>query len=180
MLICLTWASQISGNLYCRLGWFFSESQFSQFSSVSYTRTDNYLIFTLSILDCSCSFWMILCAVMALPFGKIFCSYGNFDRNWWLDDFVFPRYGYTPAEQASLESRRELRRRLKCRSFRWFLETVMPEMFVPWENATFQGQMVALVGRNCLTVDPNTGFVSQAPHVFCWTHYTPCGCTANG
>ena len=74
----------------------------------------------------------------------------------WLDDFKIYYYATTPIrrrteETGNLAERRRLRNRLGCRSFRWYLDNVMPEMAVPDKTAVHFGQMENLSGRTCIT-----------------------------
>ena len=46
-------------------------------------------------------------------------------------------------DAGNLTDRIELRKRLKCKSFKWFLDNVYPEKFIPDENVQAYG-MVSL------------------------------------
>lgn len=64
----------------------------------------------------------------------------------WMDDYkrLFfmhqPHLEHNPVV-GDLTHRKQLRQKLRCRSFRWFLENVYPEKFVPDENVFAYGQV---------------------------------------
>lgn len=83
----------------------------------------------------------------------------------WLDDYgqfyyasYRQRYQYSPEEARTLEDRRLLRKKLQCQSFDWYLKNVTPESFVPWSNASYQGQMKNLASLLCMQVSDKTGY----------------------
>lgn len=54
----------------------------------------------------------------------------------WLDEYKLlyeERIGHTLGEFGSISERLELRKRLQCHSFKWYLHTVYPSLFVPSE-----------------------------------------------
>lgn len=55
--------------------------------------------------------------------------------------YPFKRVEMTdPEELASLAERKQLRARLKCHNFDWFLFNVIPELAVPPMDAVFYGE----------------------------------------
>lgn len=40
-----------------------------------------------------------------------------------------------------VSSRREIREKLKCKSFKWFLDNIYPEKFIPDENVHAYGEV---------------------------------------
>ncbi|XP_033224682.1 polypeptide N-acetylgalactosaminyltransferase 1-like isoform X2 [Belonocnema kinseyi] len=74
----------------------------------------------------------------------------------WMDDYkrVFFLYREEFKDNmeviGDLQDRHDLRARLKCKSFKWYLDNVYPEKFIPDENVIAYGR-VRVVGRNlCL------------------------------
>ena len=55
-----------------------------------------------------------------------------------------------------LTERKQLRERLKCKSFQWFLDTYYPEKFIPDMNVLAYG-MVSMI------VISNGAFIIQSP-----------------
>jgi polypeptide N-acetylgalactosaminyltransferase len=55
----------------------------------------------------------------------------------WLDDYkkyYYHRVGPI-GDYGDVSTRRELRRNLQCKSFKWYLDTIFPELFVPGDAA---------------------------------------------
>ncbi|CAD5213353.1 unnamed protein product [Bursaphelenchus okinawaensis] len=73
----------------------------------------------------------------------------------WMDDYkrlyYLHRRDLKDKYVGPLEDRHILRKRLKCRSFKWFLDNVTPNKFVPDEDASFFGSVKA--GENSLCMD---------------------------
>ncbi|XP_019875284.2 polypeptide N-acetylgalactosaminyltransferase 1-like [Aethina tumida] len=64
----------------------------------------------------------------------------------WMDDYKRFFFMHQPALEnnpivGDLTHRKQLRRKLRCKSFKWYLENVYPEKFVPDENVFAYGQV---------------------------------------
>ncbi|KAL3097479.1 hypothetical protein niasHS_003927 [Heterodera schachtii] len=72
----------------------------------------------------------------------------------WMDDykrlFYVHRMGLKDVEVGDLSARKTLRERLGCKSFKWYLDNVIPEKFVPDENVNAYGLVQNTDGKLCL------------------------------
>ncbi|XP_043202414.1 putative polypeptide N-acetylgalactosaminyltransferase 9 isoform X4 [Amphibalanus amphitrite] len=70
----------------------------------------------------------------------------------WMDDYkkyYYQRIGYDTGNYGDVTSRKAIRDRLGCKSFRWFLDTVYPELFIPGE-AVASGEVRNLATGICV------------------------------
>lgn len=72
----------------------------------------------------------------------------------WLDDYAkyyYQRIGNDKGDFGDVTSRRKLREKLKCKSFKWYLDNIYPELFIPGE-AVAGGEVrnKGMGGRTCL------------------------------
>lgn len=67
----------------------------------------------------------------------------------WLDDYKRLFYNFRQMlkhkDIGDISERKALRQRLNCHSFKWFLDNVIPEKFIPDENVLAWG----MVGIQC-------------------------------
>ncbi|KAK7873044.1 hypothetical protein R5R35_000337 [Gryllus longicercus] len=72
----------------------------------------------------------------------------------WLDDYAkyyYQRVGYDLGDYGDVSARRELRQKLGCKSFQWYLDTVYPELFIPGEAvASGEVRNLGYGSRTCL------------------------------
>ena len=75
----------------------------------------------------------------------------------WMDEykdvFYATQTSVSHVDMDSLNQRKLLRKRLKCKTFRWYLDTVFPDMPVPPRNVTDFGDVTSKANSNCLQVD---------------------------
>jgi len=72
----------------------------------------------------------------------------------WMDDykrlFYVHRMGLQDTNVGDLSKRKLLRKRLNCHTFKWYLDNVIPEKFIPDENVKAYGMVRNIDGILCL------------------------------
>ncbi|XP_060078670.1 putative polypeptide N-acetylgalactosaminyltransferase 9 [Ylistrum balloti] len=82
----------------------------------------------------------------------------------WLDDFkvyYYDRINNDLGNYGDISERKALRQRLKCHDFKWFLQNVYPELFIPGD-ALASGQIKSKKRNVCLDGKANYGFKPNA------------------
>ena len=82
--------------------------------------------------------------------------------------FSFKRIKLSPKDLATLRERTELRKRLKCHNFEWYLYNVVPEMlYLPPMDSELFGEIMNLQSRACWEVTEDY-YISMT--YFCFEH----------
>ncbi|XP_037950362.1 putative polypeptide N-acetylgalactosaminyltransferase 9 [Teleopsis dalmanni] len=72
----------------------------------------------------------------------------------WLDDYAkyyYQRIGNDKGDFGDVSARKELRTRLGCKNFKWYLDTIYPELFIPGESVAYgEIRNLGYGGRTCL------------------------------
>ncbi|XP_075237343.1 putative polypeptide N-acetylgalactosaminyltransferase 9 isoform X2 [Lycorma delicatula] len=72
----------------------------------------------------------------------------------WMDEYAkyyYQRVGNDLGEYGDVSSRKDLRKRLGCKSFKWYLENVYPELFVPGDAvASGEVRNLGYGGKTCI------------------------------
>jgi len=72
----------------------------------------------------------------------------------WLDEYAkyyYQRIGNDLGDFGDISSRKELRKKLGCKSFKWYLDNIYPELFIPGEAvASGEVRNLGLGGKTCL------------------------------
>ncbi|XP_043506728.1 putative polypeptide N-acetylgalactosaminyltransferase 9 isoform X2 [Frieseomelitta varia] len=70
----------------------------------------------------------------------------------WLDEYAkyyYQRIGHDKGKYGDVSERKALRKKLGCKSFKWYLDNVYPELFIPGE-AVASGEIRHLVSSICI------------------------------
>ncbi|XP_055629524.1 putative polypeptide N-acetylgalactosaminyltransferase 9 [Toxorhynchites rutilus septentrionalis] len=89
----------------------------------------------------------------------------------WMDEYkqvIFDIYGipkYPEDELGDVSARKEVRRKAKCKTFRYYIENAFPEMRNPLVKGAFHGEVKnrALGNETCLHYDATSNSASLAP-----------------
>lgn len=72
----------------------------------------------------------------------------------WMDGYINTVLKYNPQfrdiDTGDVSSRRELRTRLGCKSFQWYLDTVYPELYIPSFTPVARGELRNLQTGTCM------------------------------
>ena len=81
--------------------------------------------------------------------------------------YDFRMVEFDQKDLASLEERKEFKRNLKCKSFDWYLQNIVPEMTAPPLNVDYFGELSNKVSEQCFYV-MSSGYVGITG--FCYYH----------
>lgn len=98
----------------------------------------------------------------------------------WMDDYAkylyastwsWPpkRTAFTDEDRRSLEVRRQLKKRLGCKSFSWYLQNIVPEITEPPADSLWYGEVANIKSEGCWYVTSD-GYVSIT--YYCFFHRT--------
>lgn len=62
---------------------------------------------------------------------------------------------FTDKDLASIQKRKELKRQLKCKPFKWYLDNVLPEQVLPRQDAVLFGEVTNTETNRCWAVRDN-------------------------
>ena len=134
---------------------------------------------------CGGSMYIYPCSVVAhifrrfLPYEFPF-QYGGGDivrKNYqriaeiWMDEYKLFYYAATKEifpfstkkERYTLEHRKAIRRKLSCKTFKWYLQNIAKDVVLPRMDSNVQGQVKSASFQRCLTADPVSGFLTFSP-----------------
>jgi len=75
--------------------------------------------------------------------------------------------GYNHVEVQSIDDRRRLRQKLRCRGFEWYLQNIATDLVTPDVNSRYFGQMQNAHGRTCASSVPPARDVDVLPVIEC-------------
>ncbi|KAK6165301.1 hypothetical protein SNE40_022252 [Patella caerulea] len=83
----------------------------------------------------------------------------------WMDDYkniFYSSLNIDEMEVGDIQERQTLRTRLKCKSFQWYLQNVIPELSVPDQSDLAFGEFRHQLSLQCLTVQSNGRIILAA------------------
>ena len=77
----------------------------------------------------------------------------------WMDEYKEYFYATQPKLASinweTLSERHELRQKLKCKNFQWYLDNVFPELQIPPKTAEHYGKLQSVANQKCLYISAN-------------------------